>query len=74
MIGRADLDAIWLSLRLAGVTLLLLLLVGTPLAWWLARTQSRLKAAVGALVALPIVLPPTVLGLDRKSTRLNSSH
>ena len=41
---------------------LLLLLIGTPIAWWLARTRSRLKGVVGALVALPLVLPPTVLG------------
>ena len=61
-IDSADLAAIGLTLRLAGVTTLLLLLIGTPLAWWLARTRSRLKAAVGAVVALPIVLPPTVLG------------
>ena len=61
-IDSADLAAIGLTLRLASVTTLLLLLIGTPLAWWLARTRSRLKAAVGAVVALPIVLPPTVLG------------
>ena len=62
MISSADLAAVGLTLRLASVTTLLLLLVGTPIAWWLARTRSRLKAAVGAVVALPIVLPPTVLG------------
>ncbi len=61
-IDSADLAAVGLTLRLAGVTTLLLLLLGTPLAWWLARTGSRWKAAVGAVVALPIVLPPTVLG------------
>lgn len=55
-------DAIALTLRLAGLTTLLLLLLGTPLAWWLARTRSWLKGPVGALVALPLVLPPTVLG------------
>ena len=54
--------AIWLTLRLAALTTVLLLLVGTPLAWWLARTRSRLKGPIGALVALPLVLPPTVLG------------
>ena len=59
---EADLGAVWLTLRLAGVTTVLLLLLGTPLAWWLARTRSRWRAAVGAVVALPIVLPPTVLG------------
>ncbi|MDO9197674.1 molybdenum ABC transporter permease, partial [Rhodoferax sp.] len=55
-------DAIALTLKLAGLTTLLLLLLGTPLAWWLARTRSWLKGPVGALVALPIVLPPTVIG------------
>jgi molybdate transport system permease protein len=57
-----DLAAIGLTLKLAGVVTLLLLLVGTPLAWWLARTRSRLRSVVGAVVALPVVLPPTVLG------------
>ena len=51
-----------LTLQLAGLTTLILLLLGTPLAWWLSRTRSRLKAPVSALVALPLVLPPTVLG------------
>lgn len=54
--------AIALTLRLAGLTTLILLLLGTPLAWWLARTRSALKGPVGALVALPLVLPPTVIG------------
>jgi molybdate transport system permease protein len=58
----SDLVSVWLTLRLAAVTTLLLLLVGTPLAWWLARTRSWLKAPIGAVVALPLVLPPTVLG------------
>ena len=57
-----DLAAVWLTLKLASVVTLLLLLIGTPIAWWLARTRSRLKGVVGALVALPLVLPPTVLG------------
>lgn len=57
-----DLGAIALTLRLATVVTSLLLLIGTPIAWWLARTRSRLKAPIGALVALPLVLPPTVLG------------
>jgi molybdate transport system permease protein len=57
-----DLGAVWLTLRLAGVTTLLLLLIGTPIAWWLARTASFWKGPVGAVVALPIVLPPTVIG------------
>lgn len=57
-----DLGALWLSLALAGATTIILLVVGTPLAWWLARTPSRLKPAIEALTALPLVLPPTVLG------------
>jgi molybdate transport system permease protein len=57
-----DVAAIWLTLRLAAAATALLLVFGTPLAWWLARTQSKLRGPVGALVALPIVLPPTVLG------------
>ncbi len=57
-----DLDAIWLTLKLAGSTTLLLLLLATPLAWWLARTHSRWRAPIGAVAALPLVLPPTVLG------------
>ncbi|TQK05397.1 molybdate ABC transporter permease subunit [Herbaspirillum sp. SJZ107] len=58
----ADLAAIWLTLKLATVVTLLLLAIGTPVAWWLARTRSRLKHAVAAVVALPLVLPPTVIG------------
>ncbi len=55
-------QAIWLTLKLATLTSLLLLIIATPLAWWLSQTQSRLRAPVGALVTLPLVLPPTVLG------------
>lgn len=57
-----DLDALWVTLRLAGLSTLILLLIGTPLAWWLARSRWRLKILVESLVALPLVLPPTVLG------------
>jgi len=57
-----DLAAIWLTFKLASVTTLILLLLGTPIAWWLARTTSRMKGPIGAVVALPLVLPPTVLG------------
>ena len=60
--NAADLGAIWLTLRLATVVTFLLLLIGTPIAWWLARTRSWLKGPIGAVVALPLVLPPTVLG------------
>ncbi|MGC1173233.1 molybdate ABC transporter permease subunit [Polaromonas sp.] len=62
MISDADLGAITLTIKLAGLVTLILLLIGTPLAWWLARTRSWLKAPVGAVVALPLVLPPSVLG------------
>lgn len=54
--------ALWLTLELAAITTALLLLVGTPIAWWLARTRARVKPIIEALVALPLVLPPTVLG------------
>lgn len=57
-----DAASVWLSLSLASTTILVLLVIGTPIAWWLANTRSRLKGPVGALVALPLVLPPTVLG------------
>ena len=60
--GADDLNAIWLTLKLASLTTIALLLLATPLAWWLARTGSRWRAPIGALVALPLVLPPTVLG------------
>ena len=57
-----DTSSVWLTLKLAATTLALLLAAGTPLAWWLATTRSRLKGLIGAVVALPLVLPPTVLG------------
>ena len=62
MVSAIDLAAVWLTLRLATVVTVILLVVGTPIAWWLARTRCRFKALVGAVVALPLVLPPTVLG------------
>lgn len=58
----ADLGAIWLTLKLATLTTLLLLLIGTPVAWWLSRTQSIFRHMIRALIALPLVLPPTVIG------------
>lgn len=57
-----DLGPVWLSLALAGVTTVILLVVGTALAWWLAGTRSRAKPFVEAVTALPLVLPPTVIG------------
>ncbi|MCF6753954.1 molybdate ABC transporter permease subunit [Pseudomonas stutzeri] len=62
MLDSVDLAAIWLTIKLASTTTVLLLLLGTPLAWWLARTRSRWRGPIGAVVALPLVLPPTVLG------------
>jgi len=53
---------LWLSIRLAAITTLVLILLGTPIAWWLAQTRSRAKVLLEAAVALPIVLPPTVMG------------
>lgn len=61
-LSKNDLDAILLTLELASLTTVLLLIIGTPIALWLARTDSWLKRPVGAIVALPLVLPP-----DRKS-------
>lgn len=57
-----DLSALWVTVRLATTTVVVLLIVGTPLAWWLAHTRSPFRPIVEAAVALPIVLPPTVLG------------
>lgn len=62
MLSAADLEAIALTFKLASITTILLLLLGTPLAWWLARTRSRWKGPIDALVGLPLVLPPVVLG------------
>lgn len=57
-----DLEPVWLTLKLATITTAVLLVVGTPIAWWLSQTRSRMKQVVATLVALPLVLPPTVLG------------
>jgi molybdate transport system permease protein len=57
-----DLEPVWLTIRLATLTVLILLSLGLPLAWWLAGTRSRMKIPIEALTALPLVLPPTVLG------------
>ena len=62
MLTADDWGAIWLSLKLASLVTVLLLLIGTPVAWWLSQTRSRLKHLLGAVVALPLVLPPSVLG------------
>ena len=57
-----DLEPVWLTLKLATITTVLLLVVGIPLAWWLAHRRSWIGGAIGSVVALPLVLPPTVLG------------
>ncbi|PHS63607.1 MAG: molybdate ABC transporter permease subunit [Thalassobium sp.] len=62
LLTAADWQAVWLTLKLATLVTMLLLLIGTPLAWWLARTRSVWRGPVSALVAMPLVLPPTVLG------------
>ncbi len=62
MLSDDDLQAIWLTVRLASTVTIILLLIGTPIAWWLARSRSWWKGPIGAVVALPLVLPPSVLG------------
>jgi molybdate transport system permease protein len=61
-LAGSDIQSIWLTVKLASVVTVILLVVGTPIAWWLARSRSRLKGVLGAVVALPLVLPPSVLG------------
>ena len=58
----AEWSAIWLTIRLASVTLVFLMLIGTPLAWWISRRRTNFSAFVESVVALPLILPPTVLG------------
>jgi molybdate transport system permease protein len=62
MLNPEDITALWITLQLASLTTAILLLLGTPLAWWLAHTRSALKPVVDAIVTLPLILPPTVLG------------
>ena len=62
MIEALSFPAIWLTLQLALVTTILLLIIGPPIAWWLAKTPNRSKPFIEALIALPLVLPPTVIG------------
>ncbi|MGD7036285.1 molybdate ABC transporter permease subunit [Methylotuvimicrobium buryatense] len=61
-LSAGDLQAVILTLELALVVTAILFVAGTPIAWWLARTKSRWKGPIGAVVALPLVLPPSVLG------------
>ena len=62
MISESDIATLWLTFKVASLSTLIMLIVGTPLAWWLARTSSKWKGICSALVAMPLVLPPTVLG------------
>lgn len=62
MLTDSDLQAIWLTVRLASIVTVILLVVGTPIAWWLARTRSWWKGPIWVVVAMPLVLPPSVLG------------
>ena len=61
-LSDADLQSIWLTVRLSAIVTLILLVVGTPIAWWLARAKAWWRVPIGAVVALPLVLPPSVLG------------
>jgi molybdate transport system permease protein len=61
-LSESDIGSILLTLRLAAVVTAILFVLGTPIAWWLARTHSRWKGPLGAIVAMPLVLPPSVLG------------
>lgn len=61
-LNTAELDAIYLTVALASITTIILLILGTPLAWWLSRRRGNLPAALEAVVAMPLILPPTVLG------------
>ncbi len=62
LLNGSDIQAIWLTIKLASVVTVILLLLGTPIAWWLARSKTLWKGPIGAVVALPLVLPPSVLG------------
>ena len=62
MLNAGDYQAIWLTLKLATLTTLLLMVIAPPLAWWLARSQTKVRPFIESIVALPLVLPPTVLG------------
>ena len=61
-LNSLDSGSIWLTLQLAAATIVILLMIGTPIAWWLANTRSKIKVGIEAVVAIPLVLPPTVLG------------
>ncbi len=62
MLTENDVYALWITLKLASITTIILLIIGTPIAWWLAKSHWRYKFLIEAVIALPLVLPPTVLG------------
>tara|TARA_B100000767_G_scaffold264333_1_gene279096 strand:+ start:144 stop:839 length:696 start_codon:yes stop_codon:yes gene_type:complete len=62
LITNADIIALMLTVKLAAVSTIILLIIGLPLAWWLARTHHRIKSVIEAIIALPLILPPTVIG------------
>jgi len=62
MLNEYDISALLVTLKLASITTVILLLVGTPIAWWLSQTRFKFKAVIEAIIALPLILPPTVLG------------
>ena len=62
MLNEYDLSALLVTIKLASITTVILILVGTPIAWWLSQTRFKFKAVIEAILALPLILPPTVLG------------
>ena len=62
MLNEYDLSALLVTIKLASITTIILILVGTPIAWWLSQTRFKFKAVIEAIIALPLILPPTVLG------------
>ncbi|MDB4057866.1 molybdate ABC transporter permease subunit [Candidatus Thioglobus sp.] len=62
MLNEYDLVALLVTIKLASITTVILILVGTPIAWWLSQTRFKFKAVIEAIIALPLILPPTVLG------------
>ena len=62
MLNEYDLSALLVTIKLASITTVILVLVGTPIAWWLSQTRFKFKAVIEAIIALPLILPPTVLG------------
>ena len=62
MLTAADITALLLTIKLAAISTVILLIIGLPLAWWLARTNRRIKSVIEVIIALPLILPPTVIG------------